>query len=295
MNSMAVSGIGGFDPARLFNLSGLNPNGPFAGSHRMDVHGDRNQQRPSLLERFDTLDIKGLGPVTEGVITLEAIDADVTIEGEGFEAAGFHREMNFNATLKGENFMFELNIEVTHSAFGVAIGSGFGLGSPEEEEASSEEDTGEEASGSKSLMEQALALLPEHVRDDVRQFISTDGVFNPANYTPEASANRIADFALSGFSFFDGGRAAAENSQASRQEFADFIIPAIDRGFREARDILGEVHQIVSDNIQLTRDLIDARFNEFILGEQANPEAEADEKKPNLPAQAAQQALDLVA
>ena len=78
-------------------------------------------------------------------------------------------------------------------------------------------------------------------------YVRTDGVRverkdDLADYfSPEKTADRIVTFALSGFSHFEGGAAAQENSVESRQRFADLI------GLDICLDILRVLHDGFGD------------------------------------------------
>lgn len=86
--------------------------------------------------------------------------------------------------------------------------------------------------------------------------------------SPEATANRIADFALGAFSKWREGREGLSEEDA-RAQFASFIGGAIDQGISEARDILGALNALSGDvdaNITKTSDIIRQRLAEFVEG-----------------------------
>lgn len=87
--------------------------------------------------------------------------------------------------------------------------------------------------------------------------------------SPEATANRIADFALN---FYDKWREKHTDGteEDARKQYASFIGGAIQQGIGEARDILGALNAMNSDvsgNIDKTWEHIQARLNKFIAGE----------------------------
>ncbi len=86
--------------------------------------------------------------------------------------------------------------------------------------------------------------------------------------SPEATANRIADFALGAFSKWREGREGLSDEDA-RSQFASFIGGAIDQGISEARNILGALNALSSDvdtNISRTSDIIKQRLADFVEG-----------------------------
>ncbi len=81
-------------------------------------------------------------------------------------------------------------------------------------------------------------------------------------FGPEATASRIADFALSFFPMF-----AADNPDMSFNEQVDayksLVGNAIGEGFKEAMQILGALPNSVKDGIDETRNLVDQKINSF--------------------------------
>jgi hypothetical protein len=109
-----------------------------------------------------------------------------------------------------------------------------------------------------------LDRLPPSARQVIDKY--QQGQFPTDYFSPTNVANRISDYALKGFSSFDGGKASSQNTQESRQRFADFILPAIDKGFQQALDILGKLPDQIASGVQETRDKIQKRFTDFIQG-----------------------------
>ncbi|NIA14800.1 MAG: hypothetical protein GWP08_12050 [Nitrospiraceae bacterium] len=84
----------------------------------------------------------------------------------------------------------------------------------------------------------------------------------------EATANRIADFALSAFDKWSKNHSEAGGEEA-RQQFADFIGGAIAQGISEARDILSALDSLspeVDSNIDSTWQIIQQRLQDFVAG-----------------------------
>jgi len=84
--------------------------------------------------------------------------------------------------------------------------------------------------------------------------------------SPEATANRIADFALNFFSQYAKNNGLADDEEGRRQ-FADFIGGAIGKGIDEARGILNALNVLnpeIGAGIDKTAELIQARLENFI-------------------------------
>lgn len=81
-------------------------------------------------------------------------------------------------------------------------------------------------------------------------------------YTPEATAQRITDFALSFFPMYS----SQHKDQSFEQQANDYqklVEGAIDSGFTEAGKILGDLPSGVSDQIQQTHDLVWQKLSSF--------------------------------
>lgn len=84
--------------------------------------------------------------------------------------------------------------------------------------------------------------------------------------SPEATADRIVNFALGFFSKYAENNGLA-NDEAGRKQFADFIGAAIGQGIQEARDILSglQVLNPETDNlIENTASIIQQRLDDFV-------------------------------
>jgi hypothetical protein len=84
--------------------------------------------------------------------------------------------------------------------------------------------------------------------------------------SPEATANRIADFALGAFDNWLKNHAGLADEDA-RKQFAGFIGGAIQQGISEARGILSSLNALnpdVNTNIDSTWDVIQTRLNDFV-------------------------------
>ena len=104
---------------------------------------------------------------------------------------------------------------------------------------------------------------------------------NDKNYfSPENTANRIYNFATSFYETFLAGT-GKEDSEASRQEYKDIISSAIDEGFGQALDILGDLPDEVSSQVQTTHDLIFEKLDKFVKGEEQTYSQKVTEKITN--------------
>ncbi len=117
---------------------------------------------------------------------------------------------------------------------------------------------------------QNLESLVESAKADLG--VSPDTSFD---VTPEATANRIVDFALLAFSQFQENHADLSEEDV-RTEFVEFIGKAIGKGIDEARDILKGLNSLTEEvdaDISITVDIINQRLQEF--AEQAKTEETA--------------------
>lgn len=86
--------------------------------------------------------------------------------------------------------------------------------------------------------------------------------------SPEATAGRIADFALGFFDTYLEQHSELEGDEA-RKQFAEFIGGAIGQGIEEARGILGALQALnpdVDNKIGTIADLIQQRLDAFVSG-----------------------------
>ena len=84
--------------------------------------------------------------------------------------------------------------------------------------------------------------------------------------SPEATADRIVNFALGFFSKYSENHGLA-NDEAGRQQFAEFIGGAIGQGIQEARDILTGLQVLNGDTgnlIDTTASIIQQRLDDFV-------------------------------
>jgi hypothetical protein len=114
------------------------------------------------------------------------------------------------------------------------------------------------------VLERAMAKLGEVVqaaRDELG--IPTDAVLDTS---PDATANRIADFALGFFSKYAENN-GLQNDEAGRAQYADFIGGAISQGIDEARGILGSLQALNADvtaGIDQTAEIVKTRLADFV-------------------------------
>ena len=116
------------------------------------------------------------------------------------------------------------------------------------------------------VMERALDKLRGVVGDARAQLgLPEDAVLDTS---PEATANRIADFALGAFGVWQKNHGDLVEEDA-REQFASFIGGAIQQGIQEARGILSALNALngeVDTNINTTWDIIQQRLSEFVSG-----------------------------
>lgn len=117
------------------------------------------------------------------------------------------------------------------------------------------------------VYERAMAKLSVVVEEANAELGVEDGAV--LDTSAEATANRIADFALNFFEKWvenDESRSALGEEEA-RQQFADFIGGAIDQGIQEASDILGALNALdpgTEDKITSISDLVHQRLDDFV-------------------------------
>lgn len=121
---------------------------------------------------------------------------------------------------------------------------------------------------------QAMNIVMERALDKLRGVVGEaraalglpeDAVIDTS---PEATANRIADFALGAFSSWYKNHDELGEEDA-REQFASFIGSAIQQGISEARGILSALNALngeVDSNINSTWDIIQQRLSDFVSG-----------------------------
>ncbi|MBN2309848.1 MAG: DUF5610 domain-containing protein [Candidatus Hydrogenedentes bacterium] len=117
------------------------------------------------------------------------------------------------------------------------------------------------------LYERSMAKL-QSVVEDARAALGLSET-SVLDTSPEATAGRIADFALN---FFDAWRQGDESRMAlsdeeAREQFVNFIGGAIDQGFQEARGILDSLSALstdINDGIDSTYEIIQQRLLDFV-------------------------------
>lgn len=184
----------------------------------------------------------------------------------GFAAQGSVRQTSLGVTLQqGENLL-KLDIQVTQAVIGLTYNQASG--------ANGNDDPSDAQGQAASFLDRILPRLSQDARGLFDQF--TSGKLASDFFSPENTANRIADFALNGFGFFQGGKAAQENTAESRQRFADFIRPAIEKGFQQALDFLGNIPDPIRSRIDQTRGLIEQRFSDFLAGNKGSSDSDSN-------------------
>jgi hypothetical protein len=126
--------------------------------------------------------------------------------------------------------------------------------------------------GSKISQGQSLQIVTDRALEKLRSVVSEAraelGLPEDADLdtSPEATANRIADFALNFFSKYAENNDLADDEEG-RAQFAEFIGGAIKQGISEARDILGSLQALspdVESGIDKTSDIIQQRLDDFV-------------------------------
>jgi hypothetical protein len=90
-------------------------------------------------------------------------------------------------------------------------------------------------------------------------------------FGPEATAQRIADFALSFFPMFAKQNGDKELDQ-QLSDYQKMVEDAIGKGFSEAMSILGDLPDEISRQIQETRDLVGQKLADFFNYAKNDPE-----------------------
>lgn len=117
------------------------------------------------------------------------------------------------------------------------------------------------------ILENAYAKI-QGVVDDARVALGIEPgtIFDTS---PEATANRIADFALNFFELYQKNNPGVEGQEA-RENYAQFIGEAIQQGIEEARAILEALSAIdenTNSGISIIENIIQDRLAAFVAGE----------------------------
>lgn len=116
------------------------------------------------------------------------------------------------------------------------------------------------------VMERALDKLRGVVDDARAQLGLPEGAV--IDTSPEATGNRIADFALGAFGAWYKNHSELAEDEA-REQFASFIGGAVQQGIDEARGILSALNALnpeVDGNINSTWDVFQQRLDDFLGG-----------------------------
>lgn len=124
---------------------------------------------------------------------------------------------------------------------------------------------------------QSMGVVVERAMEKLRSVVGQArealGISDGATIdtSAEATANRIADFALGAF---DAWRAQGDRADlpddAARQQFVDFIGGAVNEGIEEARGILESLQSLTPEadtKISSITDFIQQRFDAFLSGD----------------------------
>jgi hypothetical protein len=121
---------------------------------------------------------------------------------------------------------------------------------------------------------QAMNIVMERAMDKLRGVVTDAraalGIPEGAviDTSPEATGNRIADFAIGAFGAWQKRHADVPEGEA-RQQFAAFIGAAVQQGVQEARGILSALNAMnptVDSNINSTWDVVQQRLADFVGG-----------------------------
>lgn len=91
-------------------------------------------------------------------------------------------------------------------------------------------------------------------------------------FSPEKTAGRILDFALSHYA------PEGEDTEGARQEFADYIGGLVQKGFDEAQKILGELEESIQKGIDTTHELVFKGLDDFVQNGVPEDHAERSER-----------------
>ena len=119
---------------------------------------------------------------------------------------------------------------------------------------------------------QANGMVYERAMQQLRMVVNNAkaelGITDDSNYdtSTDATANRIADFALGAYSKWAKNNGVADD-EAGRKQFSDFIGKAIYKGIDEAKGILSSLSALngeVTSNIDKITDTINKRLEDFV-------------------------------
>lgn len=133
-------------------------------------------------------------------------------------------------------------------------------------------DTAVFGTGGPLTNDQAMQMVLERSMDKLRAVVSDAkkalGMSEDTQIdtSPDATANRIADFALGAFDKWAKNHKGLAEEDA-RQQFADFIGGAISQGIEEARGIISSLNALspeIASNIDKTQGIIQQRLEDFV-------------------------------
>jgi hypothetical protein len=116
------------------------------------------------------------------------------------------------------------------------------------------------------VLERAMEKLRSVVTDAKKALGMSDS--DVIDTSPEATAGRIADFAIGAFSSWQKNHTDLSEDDA-RKQFSDFIGAAIQEGISQARGILTALNSLTGDvntNIDTTWNIIQQRLDDFVAG-----------------------------
>ena len=108
------------------------------------------------------------------------------------------------------------------------------------------------------------AAATENVDQKVDEAAEQDQLTYLRDYfSPENTAGRILDVALSFFGISEIAKSEGD-TESARQNFSDFIGGAINEGFRQAREILGDLPEEIAGGIDKTHTLVFSGLEDFV-------------------------------
>jgi hypothetical protein len=119
----------------------------------------------------------------------------------------------------------------------------------------------------------------ESLLEEAKKYLGVTD-FNALDTSPEATAGRIADFALGMYGLYKQQNPDLDDEQ-SIQKFETLIRGAVNQGFSEARSILGSMGLMddkVKEDADKTYDLVQERFDSFFAQAKESIAQEKDDK-----------------
>ncbi len=117
--------------------------------------------------------------------------------------------------------------------------------------------------GSVEFLAKSSGVEAEQVEADAAAFAEDPFGFLKDFFSPDKTADRILDFALSGFEKSATFRELGD-TDAGRAQFADLIGGAVKQAFAEARSILGELDEVTEAGLVATDERVRGGLEDFV-------------------------------